>query len=243
MENTSTGTGAIREQLNAWADPAYQQFASSLLPGVSGVLGVRLPVLRKLAKQLAKGDWRAYAGSDDNGCFEEIMLQGMVLGYAKADIEELLGYVAAFVPRIDNWSVCDSFCSGLVVARQHQERVWAFVQPYLSSDREYELRFGVVMLLNYYTDETYIDRVLALLEKVRHEGYYAKMAVAWALSVCFVKQPGRASELLLDNTLDDFTFHKTLQKITESFRVDAETKAWVRSLRRKRTAAEERYGK
>lgn len=103
----------IREQIFQLADEDYQKFSSKLLPTTNNILGVRLPQLRKLAKVIAKEDWRKFLVNSDVKYFEEIMLQGLVLGYAKSDIEEILKYVADFVPKIDNWSVCDSFCTGL----------------------------------------------------------------------------------------------------------------------------------
>jgi len=224
---------AIRQQLMEMADEGYRKFASSLIPNIDNLLGVRLPELRRLAKSIARGDWRAYIKHADNRYFEETMLQGLAIGYARADIEEKLRAVAEFVPRIDNWSVCDSFCTGLKFAKDHKRRVWDFLQPYLASDREYEIRFGVVMLLNYFTDDEYIDRVLAWCDRIRHDGYYVKMAVAWAISVCFVHAPQQTTAYLRNNTLDDFTHNKAIQKIIESLRVDAETKTTLRSLKRK----------
>ncbi|MDU5145054.1 MAG: DNA alkylation repair protein [Paenibacillus dendritiformis] len=224
---------AIRARIMALAEEKYRQFSASLIPNIDNVVGVRLPELRKLARSIAKGDWRTYLAQADSDYFEEVMLQGMIIGCAKADVEEILGHVAAFVPKIGNWSVCDSFCSGLKIASLHKERVWEFVQPYLESDMEYEIRFGIVMLLNYYADEPYIHRVLERLDRIKHEGYYVKMAVAWAVSICFVRLPDITMDYLRSNTLDDFTYNKALQKITESYRVAPETKALIRSMKRK----------
>ena len=224
---------SIREMLAEMAEPKYQQFAASLLPNVDNLLGIRLPLLRKLAQKMAKEDWRRYLKSEDVCYFEETMLQGMILGYAKADIEELLSYVVDFVPRIDNWSICDSFCNGLKFTKNHKELVWNFLQPYLVSEQEYEIRFGVVMLLSFYIEEEYIDSLLLRLHALRHEGYYAKMAVAWALSLCYVKFPELTLASLQSSPLDTFTYNKALQKITESYRVDAASKIKIRSMRRK----------
>ncbi|MGE8206831.1 DNA alkylation repair protein [Heyndrickxia sp. NPDC080065] len=227
MENT------IRKQIFELIDSDYQKFSAALIPNINNVLGVRLPELRKLAKKITKGDWRTYLETAEDGYFEEIMLQGMVIGYVKTDIEDSLAYVAAFVPKIDNWSVCDSFCTGLKFTKDNKERVWEFLQPYLSSEKEYDIRFGVVMLLDFYIETEYIDRVLKLLDRVKHEGFYAKMAVAWAVSICYVKIPDITIEYLRNNTLDDFTYNKALQKITESYRVDKENKNLIRSMKRR----------
>jgi 3-methyladenine DNA glycosylase AlkD len=222
---------SIREQLLELADEEYRKFSSSLLPTIDHVIGVRLPELRKLAKSIARSDWRTYLKQAEDDYFEEVMLQGMVIGYAKAELEELLSHVADFVPKIDNWSVCDSFCTGLKFTSANKERVWAFIQSYLRSENEYELRFGVVMLIFYYVDEPHIQSVLSLLDSIRHDGYYVKMAVAWAISVCYVKQPEKTMNYLLNHSLDSFTYNKALQKITESNRVNPETKLKIRQMK------------
>lgn len=223
----------IREQLIVQSEENYQKFSSRLLPNVDNILGVRIPNLRKMAKEIAKGEWRAYLEQANHQYFEELMIQGMVIGYAKAPVEEIVDYVRIFVPKITNWSVCDSFCSGLKITNKNKEIMWEVLLPYLSSDKEFEVRFAVVMLLNYYVDSEYIERVLQLLNGVQHEGYYAKMAVAWAISICYIKMPEPTLLFLKKNNLDDFTYHKALQKITDSLVIDQDTKVIIRSMKRK----------
>lgn len=223
----------IRKQIFELADEEYKKFHSKLCPYNDNIIGVRLPLLRKLAKDLAKGNWREYIKSAQNEYYEEVMLQGIVLGYVKTDVEEILNYVTDFVPKIDNWAVCDSFCNGLKFTRRNKVRVFEFLQTYLKSKQEFEMRFGVVMLLDFYIEENYIDRVLELLDKSKHEGYYVKMAVAWAISICYVKFPEKTMKYLKNNSLDNFTYNKAIQKITESLRVDKETKVLIRSMKRK----------
>ncbi len=223
----------IKEQLLELADEKYQKFSAALIPNINNVMGVRLPELRKLAKKIAREDWRAYLKRAENEYFEEIMLQGMVIGYVKTDIDEILQYVAEFVPKIDNWSVCDSFCTGLKFTKTNMKKVWDFLQPYLISSEEYEIRFGVVMLLDFFIEEGYIALALQLFDNIKHDGYYVRMAVAWAISIYYVKFPEHTLAYLRSNSLCDFTFNKALQKITESYRVDQETKQLIRSMKRK----------
>ena len=97
-----------------------------------------------------------------------------------------------------------------------------FIQSYLCSTQEYEIRFAVVCLLDFFINETYIEQVLDLLLQVHHEGYYVKMAVAWAISVCYVKFPKKQKVVFEENLLDDFTHNKSIQKIRESYRVPKE---------------------
>lgn len=224
----------IREQILELAEDEYKKFSSSLLPGIDNLLGVRLPALRKIAKEIAKRDWRSYLENADDTYFEEIMLQGMVLGYVNEnDIEDVLGYIFDFVPKINNWSVCDSFCAGLKMTNKNKERIWGFLKPYLSSDKEFEVRFGVVMLIDFYIDDDYIRLVLKQLDSIRHDGYYVKMAVAWAISICYIKFEEVTLDYLKNNNLNNFTYNKSLQKICESLKVDNNSKVFIRDMKRK----------
>lgn len=223
----------IRLKLEALAEDEYRIFSSGLLPGTEHVLGVRLPLLRKMSKKLAQSDWREYLQTAQGDCFEEIMLQGMVIGNVKCSVEERLLHIQNFVPKIDNWSVCDSFCAGLKFTKEARQQVWEFINPYLKSAQQYHVRYAIVMMIFYYIDEAYINEVLARLDKVRHDGYYVKMAAAWAISICFVKFPEPTFTYLKQNSLDDFTYNKALQKITESLTVDKEVKKKIRTMKRK----------
>ena len=220
----------VKERLAAMAEPGYQKFTSSLLPDVKGILGVRMPKLRSMAREIALGDWRAFLGEEAES-FEEIMLQGMVIGAAKADIEEILSRAAAFLPKIDNWSVCDGFCASLKITRKHRERVLSFLTPYFSSEREFDARFSAVMLLDYFITPEYIGRVLPILNGIKNEGYYARMAVAWAISICYLKFPAVTLPCLHGNSLDPFTRRMALQKILDSHRLDEAGREEIRKLR------------
>jgi 3-methyladenine DNA glycosylase AlkD len=136
------------------------------------------------------------------------------------------------VPKIKNWGICDSFCSSLKITKDHKKQVWDFLKPYLNSQEEFKIRFGVVMLINYYIEDEYIDQIYAIFDYVKHTGYYVKMAVAWAVSICFIKYPDKTMRYLKKNMLDDFTFNKALQKIIESLCVDKEMKVVIRSMKR-----------
>lgn len=222
----------VRAQLEQMSETEYQAFASKLLPETRNILGVRLPKLRKLAKKIAKEDWETYLKMASENSFEEVMLKGMVIGTCQMGVEQRLHYIADFIPKITNWSVCDSFCIGLKFVSEEPVRVLEFLKPYLEDKDEYAVRFAVVMLLDFYSGQQ-TEEVLELLARVSHNGYYAKMAVAWAVSVCFVKQPKQTMEFLKQDRLDEWTYHKSLQKITESLSVSPEDKAVIRSMKHK----------
>lgn len=224
---------ALLEHIQMLADEPYKDLQIKLVPGTENLFGVRVPKLRALAKQLAKGDWRAYLAGAQDIYYEEIMLRGLVISYAKMEPEEAFKLIAEFVPKINNWGVCDVCCSAFKTAAKDKDRMFAFLQPYLKSDSEFELRFTAVMLMDSFINDEYIDRILGIYDGIHHNGYYVKMAVAWALSVCFVKYPDKTMKLLQENKLDDWTYNKTLQKIVESYRVGDDVKVIIRTMKRK----------
>ena len=103
----------------------------------------------------------------------------------------------------------------------------------MTSDKEYEIRFGVVMALDYFADENHAKEAFGYFDRITNEGYYAKMAVAWAVSIYFVKVPEMTMEYLKHNMLDDWTYNKTIQKIRESYRVTKEDKEMLLKMKRK----------
>lgn len=227
----------IREEIFSMADAPYREFQARLLPEVKNYAGVRLPALRKLAKKIAEEDGAGYLEAalgrePEKELFEEIMLQGMIIGYMKEDISDIFSYTERFLPKIDNWSVCDSFCSGYKHVEGHKEQVWEWLNRFLSSDREFTVRFALVMMLDYYVEEDYLDRLFSVFDNVGHEGYYVKMGTAWAVSICYVRYPERTTGYLRTSRLDDFTYNKALQKITESRCITAQQKETVRGMKR-----------
>ena len=182
---------------------------------------------------IKKEDWRTFVESTDTIYYEETMLQGMIIGLAKMELEEQMKYVTMFIPRIDNWAVCDIFCSELKTSvKKGKENVWQFIQPYLKSSKEFEIRFGIVMLFHY-VDDAHIDSLLKYADSFNHDAYYARMAMAWMISLCFIKFPQKTMEYLKHSTLDNWTYNKALQKTIESFRVDKDTKDILREMKRR----------
>jgi len=248
----------------ALAEPAYRDFSASLLPGVGNLLGVRLPHLRRMAREILRGDWRKWlaeaeraeargrepgevvsgvaggvsgpgdgvSGPAGGGVwFEERMLRGMVIAGARCAVEEKLEYVRRFLPAIDNWAVCDSFCWRL---QEHErEAVWRFIGPCFDSGEPYTVRFAAVMGLVNFTDAGHLGALLDLLGRVRSDRYYVRMGVAWAVSICFAADPERVGRWLKTSCpLDDWTYDRALQKIIESRRTDEAARTACRALKR-----------
>ena len=229
----------IRVKLQDSADEKYREFSKSLVPGDTvTMLGVRMPRLREIAKEISRQNGREYICAvmeeERRGQIyhEELLLHGMVIGYLKCDTEERKELLDGFVPVIDSWAVCDSCCMTYKFMKKSPDEWFAYLLRYADSSREYEIRFAVVSLLDHFITEEYIGRVLTILENIGHEGYYVKMAVAWAVSVCYVKFPDKTRKLLENGHLDDFTQNKSIQKIRESYRVSKEEKEQLIALRR-----------
>jgi len=177
----------VRKILEDLADEKFKDFSLKLIPTNSNILGVKIPQLRTITREMPEEDKRPYIDHYNCEYLEELIIKGLLIGQLNGDIQEILSYVDDFTSSIDNWLVCDCFCSGLKVTKKNMETVWEFIQPYLYSDDEFKVRFAVVMMLDHYICEDYIDQVIAALNSVKHDGYYVKMAVAWAVSVCFIK--------------------------------------------------------
>lgn len=216
----------IRKRLIQLADEKYQKFSSSLIPNINNVLGVRLPLLNKLAKELYKTDWKPFVKSETI-YMEETMLQGMLIAMS-GDIE----LVKQFVPKIDNWSVCDKFCCTFKYVKNNKEEIWKFLQPYLKSDKEFENRFALVILLEYFVEREYLSEIFNILNSFKSNKYYAQMAAAWLVSVCFTVFSKETVTFLKSTKLDNWTYNKSIQKIMESLKVDDDMKQKIKALKR-----------
>lgn len=223
----------IRSVLIDKSESAYRDFSAALIPKSKPLLGVRLPILRKLAKEyVKKGDWRKeislYTGDFEDIYFEEIMLRGMIIGYGteKEDADVALPLVVDFIPYIDNWSICDSFCNSFCFAARNREKVWDFLQDYLYSDKEFEVRVAIIILLSHFLkynkngkkmsrkrvitledvvrdtrtenvqNYPYLERIVEVLNREFNQGYYAQMAAAWTTAEAFVSFPYEIMQML-----------------------------------------------
>lgn len=213
------------------SEAKMRDFSAPLIPGAK-LLGVRTPVLRKLAAQIAKENWEEFFLSAPEEYSEYVMLKGFLLGHIK-DVKTLFKYLNLYIPKISNWAECDGPISGLKLVKKHQAETWDFIRPYIKDKREYHARAAACMLMDFFTDEFYIDETLKALCEIKAEGYYRQMAVAWALSVCYVKFPEKTEALFKTDKLDVFTHNKAISKIRDSYRVSAAAKERLKSLRRK----------
>jgi 3-methyladenine DNA glycosylase AlkD len=209
----------IKKQLLALADPNYQKFSQKLIPNGKNILGIPIPVLRKIAKQIAKSDWENYLSMATDDFFEEILLQGLVIGYVPIAIEKRLQFIANFIPKIDNWGICDTFCSNLKFKPEDKSTVWNFLRPFFHDSRPFILRFAIIMLFKL-IDEAYINDIFLIISKIHHDHRHVKLAIAWLIAECCVHFPEKTIAFLESKILDPHTQNIAIRKIRESFRID-----------------------
>lgn len=224
----------IKEKLLELADLKYKEFHSGLCPGIGNIIGIRVPVLRNYAKELAKNyEIEELLKQIDNEYYEEIMLQGMLIGLEKENFKIIQKHIETFVPKIDNWAICDVFCAGLKVTKKHKKEMWQFIQKYLKSKQEFELRFAIVMILDFFIEEDYLEKDLKIFDTISSQAYYVQMAIAWAISICLIKFYDETVQYLKTTTvLDDFTYNKALQKARESYRITDQQKEELKKMKR-----------
>lgn len=220
------------QTLKNLADPQYKAFHERLCKtSRAEILGVRSPETKRIAKEIAKGDAAGFLALAGDTYYEELLIQGFVIAFLKAPLTEKRPLIDRFIPQIDNWAVCDSFCAALKPKRGEAEALYRLCLDYLAKSGEYERRAAIVLLMDHLVNEEYIDHIFSGLSNVTCDCYYVHMAVAWCVQVCFVKQKEKTLAFLKMNMLDVQTHNKAIQKITESNRVTKEEKDFVRTLK------------
>ena len=223
----------IRKKLIELSDAKYKEFSAGLCPGVNiEMLGVRIPKIRKLAKEIVKDNPEEYLKNPQEKYFEELMLQALVIANLKIDLEKKKEYIISFVPKINSWAICDSFCVDLKDADKNPEFFWKIISKYFKSNKEYELRFAVVMLLDHYVKEEYIDKIFEVVDNIKNEEYYVEMGIAWLVAEMYIKFPKQTMEYLKNCKLNKFTYNKALQKARESYRVSKEEKEILNKMKK-----------
>lgn len=227
-----TAYEALTAHLLSLKDPDYKAFHQKLIPDVKNFIGVRTPAVKALAKEIAKGDAESFLQVSQKDYYEQTMLEGLVIGAAKCDIDTFWERALLFAPKIDNWAVNDSFCAAAKIVDKHLFESLPNIDRLLLDENPWCVRAGLILLLDHYVREEWIDEVLCRCALPFPDHYYVKMGLAWLLSICYVKFEDKTMAFLKDFPLDDFTYNKALQKIIESNRVPKEKKDEIRKMKR-----------
>lgn len=217
--------------LISMSDIKYRDFNLRIISSKYPMLGIRLPILRKLAKEIFKGDYKSFLRVSGNTYYEEVMIKGLVLGHIKY-LEELMEYFDDYILEIDNWAICDSFCNSLKIINKNKKYFLEVVERLIKSTHEYSIRVGLIILLNYYVEEDYLDYIFKVLDSIKSDLYYVNMGMAWLLCEVFTKYPDLTIKYLDNNKLNKFTINKTINKIRDSYRIDKKMKDYILKYRR-----------
>lgn len=212
-------------------DKKFIDFNKKLIFTKYEILGIKVPNMRKIAKEISKTDIISFLNNVENNTYEEVMIEGLTISYIK-DVDLCLKYFNKFINKIDNWAICDTCISSMKIVNKNKELFLRQIKRYIKSKDEYVVRVGVVLLLDYYIEDSYIDLVFDMINSINREEYYINMAIAWLVSICFVKYRNKTFEYLTNNKLNKFTYNKSIQKIIESYRISIEDKDVLRNMKR-----------
>lgn len=222
----------VKFELERLKSASHKEFLEKLVPDSRTILGIKTKSLRDLAKRIYDNDYPEFLDTNDFAYYELMILQALVIGYIKDDIDLALRYFNQFVPHINDWAVCDTLCSSFVIAKKEQQKVWDFIITYQHLRQPFIVRTLVVMLLCHYLNDQYIDEVLKILDSIQLDNYYTKMGIAWALATVMIKYRDKCFYYLKHSTLDKWTYNKAIQKMLESYRIDDKDKAILRTMKK-----------
>ena len=221
----------IRERLLSLADPGYRDFQSKLMPTVDKetVLGVRMPEIRRLAKEL-KGTREAeeFLNAPKHKYYDENTLHISLINLEK-DFDRALSRTEAFLPYVDNWAVCDMLSPKAF--SKNLPRLYDSILLWIKSDEPYTIRFGIGMLMRYFLDENFDVKYLSLVADIKSEEYYVNMMSAWFFATALTKQYESTLPYFTGKRLDGWVHNKAISKACDSFRVEKERKAHLKTLR------------
>lgn len=221
----------IQKQLYNLSDKDYAAFQAKLTPTVprEAFIGVRVPDVRKLAKELYKeGNYQKFLNELPHKYYDENMLHGLILSEFK-DYDQCICEVDKFLPYVDNWAVCDIMSPKCF--KKNKERLIEKIREWSESDAVYTSRFGIEMLMSHFLDSDFKKEYLEIPAKVSLDDYYAKMMVAWFFATALTKQWDATISYIEKNRLEVWTHNKTIQKARESYRISDEQKEYLRSLK------------
>ena len=228
---------AVRAELKSHADEAYRDFQAPLIPpvDVSAMIGVRTPILRRMAKSLSGtegGD--ALLGDLPHAYFEENQLHAFLIEGIR-DFETAVTAVDQFLPFVDNWATCDQLSPKAFKGRFPD--LLPHIRRWMADPAPYTCRFGLGMLMRYGLQADFTPTFLseaASPSVTEREHYYVRMMVAWFFATALTHQFDAALPYLTEHRLPDWIHQKTIQKACESYRIPADRKAVLQALRVRR---------
>ena len=213
-------------------DIRYKEFHSSLvLNSKYEMIGIRVPVMRDIAKKIANNNIEGFLAFSQDRYYEEIMIQGLVISYIK-DEKLFYKYFKNYIVKIDNWALCDSFCNSIKIVQKNEEKYFKTALNLALNKAEFLSRVGLVMILNYFISKDNLNDIFNTLNKIQSDKFYTNMAEAWLLCEMYIKHPKETEAFFKKNNLNKFTQNKAISKIHDSYRVSKEKKELLNTYRK-----------
>ncbi len=231
---TKSDYDAFLTYLKSLSDEDYQKFHQKIIKTQDPIIGIRLPILRKQAKEISKGNAKEFIKQCGKTYHEEVIMHALVITETPMEYEKFQMEADDYIKKIQNWATCDTFCSNLKKPiRKHKEEFWNHINLYLHSKNPWAVRAGVIAMLSNYLEEPYIDKVIQRCDRIKSDFYYVRMGQAWLIATACAKFPEKTIKYLSSkSTLDPWTYAKTIQKACESTRIPKETKQYLKALKK-----------
>ncbi len=216
--------------LEKYIDPSYREFNSKLIPGVENVLGIRIPVLRNIVKEMSEEEREVFLNSLPHNYHEENIMHMIIITEEK-DFDNAKEMLLNFLPYVDNWQVSDVGIPKSFKDTKDREGLLNFVKILISKEGTYFKRYGIFILMKLFLDDFYNKEVLDMVANIKSEEYYVNMMRAWFFQEAMVKRYDDSIKYLEEKKLDRFTHLKTISKCVDSRKIDEKTKLYLKSLR------------
>ncbi|MBR0351260.1 MAG: DNA alkylation repair protein [Clostridia bacterium] len=229
--NSKTYTEFV-QYLKSIEDIEYKKFHSSLvLNSKYKMIGIRLPIMRKIAKEIAGGNIEQFLKYAKDNSYEEVMIQGLVISQIK-DEAVFYKFFINHIKKIDNWALCDTFCNSIKIVKKYEEKYFKEAVELALKEDEFLSRIGLVIILSHFVNEKNIKTIINTLNKIKSDKFYINMAEAWLVCELYIKFPEQTLEFIKNNKLNKFTHNKAISKIHDSYRVSKEDKEYLNTLRK-----------
>ena len=223
-------TSKIQAQLQSYTDISYRDFQCALMPTVERdtVIGVRTPILRRMAKTVDKESADAFLCALPHRYYEENNLHAFLIERIRS-FDECIAALDSFLPYVDNWATCDSMNPKILGT--NKECLLSHVDRWLSSSHEYTVRYAIKLLMTYYLDADFDPSYPTRVAAVKSEKYYVNMMIAWYFATALSKQYDAVLPYLTERRLSPWIHGKTIRKAIESYRITEEQKKELRALK------------
>ncbi len=219
--------------LNSKKDIKYKEFSSKIIQDET-LIGIKIPILKQIAKEIYKGNYKEYLQISLNETYEEKLIYGLIIGNIKEFDNDTKKYIDTYSKMINNWALCDLFCSNLKCVNKNKDNLLKYIKKRIKNKNPWIRRMCFVLLLDYYIEKQNLKIIFQLCDTYNTNDYYVEMSVAWLISICYIKYKPETKEYLNNNKLNDFTYNKALQKIIESKRITKEEKENIRKMKRRK---------